>query len=260
MIKEIASSLLLSRAVKPWLDRICCHYYYTDLDKKSEYYQTARAALAKKLNLFTGGLNPGDADALELLASVVRRPGGELSIIEVGSWTGLSTSILARVARRGKGGIVISVDHWKGNNGTTLGEKIKGVEALSLFRETIREQGLEEVVYPFITDSAIAARVIRDQVADLVFIDADHKYVPFRWDLALWLRKVRPGGIICGHDCEDYYSLLTERGQEDIDRSLNLEYRSDIHQHPGVIRGLWTTFRDDYSIMPDSSVWYKVVQ
>lgn len=41
---------------------------------------------------------------------------------------------------------------------------------------------------------------IRDESLDFVYIDADHSYKFAMVDIILWERKVRPGGIISGHD------------------------------------------------------------
>ncbi|MBI2810490.1 MAG: class I SAM-dependent methyltransferase [Candidatus Melainabacteria bacterium] len=37
---------------------------------------------------------------------------------------------------------------------------------------------------------------------DLVFIDANHEYSHVKQDILSWLPKVRPGGILAGHDYE----------------------------------------------------------
>jgi predicted O-methyltransferase YrrM len=52
-------------------------------------------------------------------------------------------------------------------------------------------------------DSVRAARAFDDGSCDLVFIDADHHYGSVRDDIAAWAPKVRPGGIISGHDYYD---------------------------------------------------------
>ena len=48
--------------------------------------------------------------------------------------------------------------------------------------------------------SADAALRIPDASLDFVFIDANHAYEFAREDIALWTPKVRPGGVVSGHD------------------------------------------------------------
>ena len=48
--------------------------------------------------------------------------------------------------------------------------------------------------------SADAAREIEDNFLDLVFIDADHSYEGCKTDIEVYYDKVKPGGIISGHD------------------------------------------------------------
>lgn len=48
--------------------------------------------------------------------------------------------------------------------------------------------------------SAMGALQIEDEALDFVFIDGNHSYDAVVTDLAIWLPKVRPGGIFSGHD------------------------------------------------------------
>lgn len=48
--------------------------------------------------------------------------------------------------------------------------------------------------------SADAARHFADGSVDFVFLDADHVYPRIYEDIQAWLPKVKPGGIIAGHD------------------------------------------------------------
>lgn len=43
-----------------------------------------------------------------------------------------------------------------------------------------------------------------DESLDFVFIDANHAYEFVVQDIALWSKKVRKGGIVYGHDFDDY--------------------------------------------------------
>ena len=48
--------------------------------------------------------------------------------------------------------------------------------------------------------SVEAAKDIPDLSLDFVYIDADHSFDFVMQDLIVWSRKVRPGGIVSGHD------------------------------------------------------------
>lgn len=50
-----------------------------------------------------------------------------------------------------------------------------------------------------------AVKDFEDNSLDFVYIDANHDFINFAMDLQFWLRKVRPGGIMSGHDYA-YYS------------------------------------------------------
>lgn len=58
--------------------------------------------------------------------------------------------------------------------------------------------------------SADASAKIHDSQLDFVYLDARHDYDAVREDLALWYPKVRPGGIVSGHDYLD--GLLPQLG------------------------------------------------
>jgi len=45
-----------------------------------------------------------------------------------------------------------------------------------------------------------AAQTIADGSLDFAFLDADHTYEGTKEAIADWWRKVRPGGLLCGHD------------------------------------------------------------
>ena len=53
-----------------------------------------------------------------------------------------------------------------------------------------------------VMDSVSASKRFEDGSLDLVFIDADHSYKGVKSDLEAWGPKVRPGGVLAGHDYE----------------------------------------------------------
>lgn len=51
--------------------------------------------------------------------------------------------------------------------------------------------------------SGEAILAIRDNQLDFVYIDAQHHYEAAKEDIDLWFPKVRPGGLLAGHDYLD---------------------------------------------------------
>lgn len=49
-------------------------------------------------------------------------------------------------------------------------------------------------------DSIEMAQHVEDESLDFVFIDADHRYEGVYRDIVAWAPKVKPRGVICGHD------------------------------------------------------------
>lgn len=49
-------------------------------------------------------------------------------------------------------------------------------------------------------DSVVAAKSVEDGSLDFVFVDADHSTEGVLRDVAAWRPKLRPGGVLLGHD------------------------------------------------------------
>lgn len=48
--------------------------------------------------------------------------------------------------------------------------------------------------------STQAARLLPDHFFDVVYLDGNHEAAFVRADLEAWTPKIRPGGLLCGHD------------------------------------------------------------
>ncbi len=57
--------------------------------------------------------------------------------------------------------------------------------------------------------TAVAAVQETPDDFDLVFIDANHEYTQVRDNILAWLPKVRPGGILSGHDYTDEIPMFS---------------------------------------------------
>jgi hypothetical protein len=65
------------------------------------------------------------------------------------------------------------------------------------------ECGVSDTVTLVVAPSARAARLFAPASVDFVFIDAGHDYQSVLSDLAAWWPRVKPGGVLAGHDYGD---------------------------------------------------------
>lgn len=195
---------------------------------------------------------PVEASALSTLVSGMTKGA---TFVEVGSWKGHSASIIGRVAKE-SGGHLYCVDHWKGNEGTWNLEEVKEKDIYEIFEYNLRALGLWDIITPMKMDSIEASKKFADSSIDVLFLDCDHRYAQFKADLDAWLPKVKTGGIFCGHDCEVRYSEVTASDKKRIDSHLADDYIEGFC-HPGVVKGLYDYFHNDYSIIPGTRIWYK---
>jgi predicted O-methyltransferase YrrM len=126
------------------------------------------------------------------------RPGGR--ILEIGSFRGRSTIVLATAA--GEGVEVVAVDPHAGNDRGP--QEIRGFEA--------EAEGDHEVFLRNLADAGVADRVrhVRsfsneahaevDGSLDLLWVDGAHRYGPALEDLRHWGDRVVPGGRMLVHD------------------------------------------------------------
>lgn len=125
------------------------------------------------------------------------------AFVEIGNWLGRSVCFLgSEVKRVGKPIKVYSVDHGLGNYGTNQRQQVKqqGGSLAPLLAANIAACGLGEVITQVTKESVEAARQFDDHSLAMVFIDGDHRHATVSIDIETWRHKVRPGGILAGHD------------------------------------------------------------
>ncbi len=115
------------------------------------------------------------------------------SVVEIGSWKGLSTEVLLQSCP----GPVFAVDHFLGNPDERNGAHREATEhpIFPIFWENV---GKHENLVVMRMESAKASVFFADKSVDMVFIDACHLYDHVLLDLQTWLPKCRK--LICGHD------------------------------------------------------------
>ena len=119
-----------------------------------------------------------------------------LSMVEIGSFSGVSASIFAQFFP-----VVYCVDPWcSGYDDKDLGSNpkiynMKKVEAqfnevAKMYKHIFKKKG----------KSLDIAKDFIDGGIDMVYIDAIHQYKPVKDDIKTWLPKIVKGGILAGHD------------------------------------------------------------
>ena len=202
----------------------------------------------------TGAIEPADCFVLADLARKKTKEGAVF--VEVGSWQGLSSSVLAIVIKSG-GGTLYCIDHWKGSEGTDLAEEAAKENIYNVFERNLRILGLWDYITPMVMDSLTASKKFEDESIDFLFLDADHRYKQFKEDLDAWIPKIKIGGMICGHDSEAYYSLFESQFREMLDKHVEEDFT--LGYHMGVIKGLYDFFYDTHSLIEGTRIWFKEV-
>ena len=142
-------------------------------------------------------------DFADLYTGFVQRYPSGSHFVEVGAWKGKSTCYMAESIRAsGKAIRFDAVDTWQGSveHDTTVAE-IGGGDRLFLeFLRNMQSAGVLTAITPVRLPSSVAVQLYEDRSLDLVFIDASHEYQDVRADVLAWRPKIKPGGILAGHD------------------------------------------------------------
>ena len=141
-----------------------------------------------------------------------------VTVIEVGSWKGLSTTTMAGVLKRygfdGDGSSIIAIDTWLGapefwtwgletnDPSRSLFLKNGYPSVFYVFTKNVKKLGYENIIAPFPISSAQGADVLtqRQIKADIVYIDASHEYDPALQDIQLYWKLLKVGGVMLGDD------------------------------------------------------------
>ncbi|MEU1824286.1 class I SAM-dependent methyltransferase [Streptomyces abikoensis] len=133
-----------------------------------------------------------------------------LPLLEVGTYCGRSTILLADAAREG-GTVAVTVDHHRGSEEQQPGWEyhdpsvvdddpgVGRMDTLPTFRRTLYKAGLEDHVIAVVGRSPQVAKVWQAQLG-LVFIDGGHTDEHAGADYEGWAPHVAPGGLLVIHD------------------------------------------------------------
>jgi beta-1,4-mannosyl-glycoprotein beta-1,4-N-acetylglucosaminyltransferase len=139
-----------------------------------------------------GWFSPDDAQCYKKVIEEYANSQEKLHFVEIGSYKGRSASFLAvEIANSNLDVKFDCVDIWEPNTqyeDLDYNTFINNMRPVENYYNAIRLPSLE------------ACALYTDNSLDMVFIDALHDYKSVKADLIHWYAKVKPGGIIAGHD------------------------------------------------------------
>lgn len=132
---------------------------------------------------------------LEVLLRVAKSMPEGAVVVEVGSHRGRSTLAIAEGLESILDARLVAVDTFAGD--PSWSEQTEAREARTIFdRNTASVSFLETIQAP----SVEAAARFDAATVDWVFIDGLHDYANIVADIRAWAPKVKPGGLLSGHD------------------------------------------------------------
>ncbi|MGW2229615.1 class I SAM-dependent methyltransferase [Streptomyces formicae] len=147
-------------------------------------------------------------EGLALYAAAAEAATLGLPLLEVGTYCGRSTILLADAARRG-GVSAITVDHhrgseeqqpgWEYHDPETVDPEVGRMDTLPTFRRTLHEAGLEDHVIAIVGRSPQVARAWGGPLG-FVFIDGGHTDEHATADYEGWAPHLADGGLLVIHD------------------------------------------------------------
>ncbi|UYQ66451.1 class I SAM-dependent methyltransferase [Streptomyces peucetius] len=147
-------------------------------------------------------------EGLALYAAAVEAGALGLPLLEVGTYCGRSTILLADAAREA-GTVAVTVDHhrgseeqqpgWDYHDPQTVDPEVGLMDTLPSFRRTLHKAGLEDHVIAVVGRSPQVAKVWGGP-AGLVFIDGGHTDEHATNDYEGWAPHVAEGGLLVIHD------------------------------------------------------------
>jgi predicted O-methyltransferase YrrM len=136
---------------------------------------------------------PGWFDFENLYHDMIEKFPSGSNFLEIGCWKGKSTAFMAvDIINSNKMIHLTCVDSWLGDN--DCGQE-------NLFNEFLSNMApVSHKINVLRNFSVQAARNFPDNFFDFIFIDAAHDYMSVKQDIITWLPKLKPEGIIAGHD------------------------------------------------------------
>jgi predicted O-methyltransferase YrrM len=140
-----------------------------------------------------------EAEYLELLDATPE--GG--TFVELGCYKGKSTSFIGVEIHKRKRDInFFAIDSFQGATNSTDANEVKAYEGISEIEDayTYNVSLIGNKIKTIVSLSHEASQYFEDESVDCLFIDAGHSKEAVMKDIDCWLPKMKPNGIMAGHD------------------------------------------------------------
>jgi hypothetical protein len=174
------------------------------------------------------------AEIVPVYAEMVAKAQPGAIFIELGTWLGQSAAAMGDLIKKsGKDINFYTVDHGLGCDGNpslmrtikTYGGFVGGMAVDNFHKAAVLDH-----VTPIVTTFARAARLFAPNSIDFVFLDNDHRLAPVLANIKRWWPRLKPGGVIGGHDYGGSHSGVA--------RAVNSYFTTDNTPWPGN-RNCW---------------------
>lgn len=203
--------------------------------------QTDASKFSELIDSKIADLTHGNSSVIdrEVISRLVADHAKDDIAFEIGTFVGETAKLIVKSGAR----VVVCVDTFDGSTNDITGIIGRLVDLRAAFLENCKDEVAEGQIMSRKNDSLSEAKLITDGTIALVYIDANHEYEEVLADIKAWLPKVKPGGVIAGHD-------------------FDIKFQDGVTiAFPGVRKAVEEVFGEDFvKPVPGSSVWYHVVK
>ena len=153
------------------------------------------------------------------------------TIVEVGVWKGANAKRLRHLFPDAH---LFLIDPWKPYS--RKGSPPEGASQHKTFEKAYQETKelfKNDSKTTIIRQTSLQARTLLPNSLDIIFIDGDHQYSSIKSDIIAWRKKLRPGGILSGHDYNP-------------------------NRFPGVVKAVNQSFPGQFFVLGDA-VWATII-
>ncbi len=149
---------------------------------------------------------PGPNDNFDyksLYSDMVASASNGAHFVEIGVFFGRSLIYLAELAQLSNKAIRIDgIDNFE------------SIASEKMCRSFIKDAGLTKKITIINKDQLEASKLYKDNSLDFVFIDSDHSYEATAAAIKAYIPKIKPHGILSGHDYTDKYPGVIRAANE----------------------------------------------